>query len=83
VLKDPPPLAFLVAFADSAITLEVGFWIEDPVNGTLALRSDVNLAILRTFREHGIVIPFPQRVLKIESEAPQAALHPARGAPQP
>jgi small-conductance mechanosensitive channel len=80
VLKDPPPLAFLVAFADSAITLEVGFWIEDPLNGTLALRSDVNLAILRTFREHGIDIPFPQRVLKIEGGAPEAA---ARPVPQP
>ena len=82
VLKDPPPLAFLVAFADSAITLEVGFWIEDPLNGTLGLRSDVNLAILRTFREHGIEIPFPQRVLKIEGDASAAAL-PARSAPQP
>lgn len=83
VLKDPPPLAFLVAFADSAITLEVGFWIEDPLNGTLGLRSDVNLAILRTFREHGIGIPFPQRVLKIEGGAPPAAALPVRDAPQP
>jgi len=83
VLKDPPPLAFLVAFADSAITLEVGFWIEDPLNGTLGLRSDVNLAILRTFREHGIDIPFPQRVLKIEGGAPEAAARPAPSAPQP
>jgi small-conductance mechanosensitive channel len=87
VLKDPPPLAFLVAFADSAITLEVGFWIEDPVNGTLALRSDVNLAILRTFREHGIAIPFPQRVLKIEGgaspEPMPAGARPASVVPQP
>jgi small-conductance mechanosensitive channel len=66
VLQDPPPMAFLVAFADSAITLEVGFWIKDPTAGTLALRSDVNLAILRAFREQGIEIPFPQRVVKIE-----------------
>ncbi|MCX7231848.1 MAG: mechanosensitive ion channel [Burkholderiales bacterium] len=83
VLKDPPPLAFLVAFADSAITLEVGFWIEDPLNGTLGLRSDVNLAILRTFREHGIGIPFPQRVLKIEGGAPEAAARPVRDTPRP
>jgi small-conductance mechanosensitive channel len=87
VLKDPPPLAFLVAFADSAITLEVGFWIEDPLNGTLGLRSDVNLAILRTFREHGIAIPFPQRVLKIEGgpspEPIPAGARPASVAPQP
>jgi len=67
VLKDPAPTAFLVAFGDSAITLEVGFWIEDPKNGTLALRSDMNLALLRAFRAEGIEIPFPQRELTIRS----------------
>ncbi|MFZ4756663.1 MAG: mechanosensitive ion channel family protein [Burkholderiaceae bacterium] len=66
VLKDPAPLAFLVAFADSGITLEVGFWIEDPKNGLLGLRSDINLAILRAFREAGIEIPFPQREVTIK-----------------
>jgi small-conductance mechanosensitive channel len=69
VLADPPPMAFLVAFADSAITLEVGFWIDDPATGTLALRSAVNLEILRRFREHGVEIPFPQRVLQIQGGA--------------
>ena len=63
VLKEPPPMAFLVAFADSSITLELGFWIDDPKNGTLGLRSDINRAILRRFREAGIEIPFPQRTL--------------------
>lgn len=69
VLRDPAPTAFLVAFADSSITLEVGFWIDDPKSGTLALRSDVNLAILRTFREAGIEIPFPQRELTVKGGA--------------
>lgn len=73
VLTDPPPLAFLVAFADSGITLEVGFWIEDPINGTLGLRSDVNLAVLRAFREAGIEIPFPQREVMIK-RAPAPAV---------
>lgn len=61
VMDAPAPKAFLVAFADSAITLEVGFWVKDPEIGTLALRSDINLEILRRFREAGIEIPFPQR----------------------
>jgi small-conductance mechanosensitive channel len=69
VLKDPAPQAFLVAFADSSINLELGFWIDDPKNGTLALRSDVNLAILRRFREAGIEIPFPQREVTLRSAA--------------
>jgi small-conductance mechanosensitive channel len=65
VLTDPAPMAFLVAFADSGITLELGFWINDPKTGTLALRSDINLAILRSFRGAGIDIPFPQREVTI------------------
>jgi small-conductance mechanosensitive channel len=67
VLVDPPPMAFLVAFGDSGITIEVGFWIEDPKNGTLALRSDINLAILRAFRAEGIEIPFPQREVTVKA----------------
>jgi small-conductance mechanosensitive channel len=67
VLKDPGPMAFLVEFADSSVTLELGFWIDDPKNGTLALRSDINLAILRGFRDAGIEIPFPQRELRMKA----------------
>ena len=70
VLRDPAPMAFLVAFADSAITLEVGFWIDDPKSGTLGLRSDVNLAILRGFRDAGVEIPFPQRDLNLRALPP-------------
>jgi small-conductance mechanosensitive channel len=66
VLDDPAPLAFLIEFADSAIVLEVGFWIRDPQNGTLVLRSDINLGILRAFRDAGIEIPFPQRVVTMK-----------------
>jgi len=77
VLKDPAPLAFLVAFADSGITLEVGFWIEDPKNGLLGLRSDINLAILRAFREAGIEIPFPQREVTIKGGVMPVAAAPA------
>ncbi|MEI7444188.1 MAG: mechanosensitive ion channel domain-containing protein [Burkholderiales bacterium] len=76
VLGDPAPQAFLVAFADSGITLEVGFWIDDPMNGTLALRSAVNLEILRRFREQGIEIPFPQREVTIRGGAAVAAQEP-------
>jgi small-conductance mechanosensitive channel len=35
----------------------------DPENGQLNLRSQINLAILAALREHGIGIPFPQRVI--------------------
>ena len=61
VLADPAPNAILVAFADSGIDLEVGFWIQDPEQGTGDVRSGVSLAILSEFRARGVEIPFPQR----------------------
>jgi small-conductance mechanosensitive channel len=57
VLTDPPPQALLTAFADSGINLDLGFWIADPQQGTGGVRSAINLAIWRAFREHGIEIP--------------------------
>lgn len=63
VLKDPAPSAALSAFGTDGLEFTLGFWIVDPENGTLSLRSDINLAILRALRAHGIDIPFPQRVV--------------------
>jgi small-conductance mechanosensitive channel len=65
VLADPPPKAFLVAFADSGINLELGFWIADPEEGSLQIRSDIHLAIWRAFKAAGIEIPFPQREVRL------------------
>ncbi len=65
VLADPAPQALLTLFADSGINLELGFWIADPEEGTAAVRSAINLAIWRAFREHAIEIPFPQREVRL------------------
>ncbi len=65
VLADPPPRAFVAAFADSGINLELGFWIADPEEGSLPIRSDINLAIWRGFQAAGIAIPFPQREIRL------------------
>lgn len=73
VLANPPPKTLLVAFADSGINLELGFWIADPQEGTGIVRSEINLAIWRVFREHGIAIPFPQREVRLISDGVPAA----------
>jgi small-conductance mechanosensitive channel len=65
VLADPPPKGFVTAFADSGINLEVGFWIADPEEGTLAIRSDIHLALWHAFKNAGIEIPFPQREVRM------------------
>lgn len=67
VLDDPPPKAFVVRFADSGIDLELGFWIADPAEGTLQIKSDIHLAIWKAFQEAGIAIPFPQREVRLLS----------------
>jgi len=64
VLRNPAPNAVLDSFGDSALNITVGFWIGDPENGTLGVRGQVNLAIWRALKAHGIEIPFPQRVLQ-------------------
>lgn len=68
VLSESPPSVFLTSFADSAINLELGFWIIDPEAGRGNIISDVNLAIWRAFRENGIQIPFPQREVRLVNE---------------
>ena len=60
-------LAILVAFGDSAITLEVGFWIPDPQNGTQLLTSAINLGIYHAYKQAGIGIPVPQREISIKT----------------
>jgi small-conductance mechanosensitive channel len=42
-------------------------WIADPEAGLASVRSEINLAIWREFKEAGIVIPYPQRDLHIRS----------------
>ncbi len=62
VLADPKPSVQLSRFADSGLELTAFFWIADPENGAGGVRSDVNLAILRTLNRLGVEIPYPQQV---------------------
>jgi small-conductance mechanosensitive channel len=65
VLADPKPVSRLMNFGDSGIELELRFWITDPQEGVNNVRSDVNRAIWRAFKEHGITIPVAQRDLRM------------------
>lgn len=69
VLAEPAPRAYLHSFGDSGINLELGFWIADPEQGTLEIRSTVQLAVLHAFRAQGIEIPYPQRELRMHGAA--------------
>ncbi len=65
VLKDPEPKTFLKAFGENGIDLELDIWINDPEEGQLNLRSDINLEIWRQFQSADIEIPYPQRDIRI------------------
>ena len=70
IIPDPPPSARLLNFGESGIDLELRVWINDPENGIGNVRTDVNLAIWKLFRQHGITIPYPQRDLHLVSAPP-------------
>jgi small-conductance mechanosensitive channel len=79
VITNPGPVARLMSFGDHGIELELRFWIPDPQEGVNNVRSDVNRAIWRLFRQHGIVIPVAQREVKLEMVSPRVgAADPAR-----
>ncbi|MEY3944714.1 MAG: Mechanosensitive channel MscK precursor [Pseudomonadota bacterium] len=63
VLTDPAPSVALSAFGADGLEFTVIYWIDDPENGQLNLKSDINRAILQALKTHGIEIPFPQRVV--------------------
>lgn len=65
VLADPEPLAFVTGFADSGIQLELGYWIDDPRGGTIGVSSAIYREVLRAFGDEHIVIPYPQRELRL------------------
>lgn len=66
ILRDPAPVARMMGFNDYGFDLELRFWIADPQEGVNNVRSDVNRAIWRLFREHGITIPVAQREVVLE-----------------
>ena len=65
ILREPQPVTRLMSFEDYGMRLEVRFWIADPMNGVNNVRSDVNRAIWRVFRERGIKIPVAQREFRM------------------
>lgn len=69
VLTDPEPVARLINFGDNGIELECRIWINDPQQGLMNVRSELNLNIWKKFKEAGITIPFPQRDVYIKQQA--------------
>ena len=60
VSSDPEPWVLLSKFGDFSMEMQLNFFVDDVVMGVF-ITSDVRFAIVKAFREHGIVMPFPQR----------------------
>jgi small conductance mechanosensitive channel len=63
VLRDPAPVIRVVTLADSSVNIAVKPWVNVPDYGDAT--GEVNRAILENFRGCGIVIPFPQREVRL------------------
>ncbi len=63
VLSDPSPRIQVTALADSSVNISVKPWVNVPDYAPAS--SELNQAILETFREKGISIPFPQREVRL------------------
>lgn len=63
VLRDPEALIQVRNLADSGVVIAVKPWVQ--VDEFHAATSELNQAILEGFRADGIVIPFPQREVRL------------------
>lgn len=74
ILRDPKPVSRMMGFNDYGFDLELRFWIADPQEGVNNVRSDVNRAIWRLFKENDITIPVAQRevILEMRERGPAA-----------
>jgi small conductance mechanosensitive channel len=67
VLHDMTPVIGVRLLADSSINIAVKPWVAVQDYGPAG--GDINKSILEAFREHGIVIPYPQREVRLVQDA--------------
>jgi small-conductance mechanosensitive channel len=65
VLKDPAPEVLVKGFGESGIDLNLSIWIEDPEEGSGSLQSALYLGIWHEFQKLGVVVPYPQREVRM------------------
>lgn len=67
VLREPPPLVQVATLADSSVNITIRPWVS--VEAFPTASSEINKAVLETFRANGIHIPFPQREVRLLGQA--------------
>jgi small-conductance mechanosensitive channel len=74
VLPEPEPKCLFIEFGDSALKLQLRFWIGDAQNGVQNVKSDVLIEIWQRFKQHGVRVPYPQRDLHVRSSVEPTSL---------
>ncbi len=71
ILSDPEPIVLFDEFGDNSLNFAVHFWLRtrSPME-VRRVQSRVRFAIDDLFREHGLVIAFPQRDVHLDSVSP-------------
>jgi small-conductance mechanosensitive channel len=64
ILSSPPPFVIFADFGESALDFKLMFTLSDSFKAQLPM-SDLRFEIDRLFREHNVIIPFPQRDIHI------------------
>jgi small conductance mechanosensitive channel len=66
VLKEPAPIVQTVLLGDSSVSIGIRPWVNVPDYAAAA--GEINRAVLESFRGRGIVMPFPQREVRLLAE---------------
>ena len=69
VQKEPKPRVFFEKFGDSSLDFKLGIWTSSHTDKPEFIRSEINYAIFKKFKENNIKIPFPQRDVHIKSKS--------------
>jgi small conductance mechanosensitive channel len=67
VLADPAPIIQVVDLADSSIQIAIKPWVA--VTDYIVVVGELNVAIVEELRRRGIVIPYPQREIRLLGQA--------------
>ncbi|NTU60509.1 MAG: mechanosensitive ion channel, partial [Deltaproteobacteria bacterium] len=82
IARDPKPQAVFLRFGESSLDFQLMAGVKD-VEDRLSIQSWVLQTLERRFREAGIEIPFPQRVIRtVAAEAGPGAGRPAEPPPE-
>jgi len=63
ILREPAPVVQTLSLGESAVNIGIRPWVS--VTDYRAVSGEINRAVLEMFRSRGIVIPFPQREVRL------------------